>query len=213
MKEITLQATKRDVLGKRNRFLRRQGQTPVHLFGHNLESLALQCDTAELKKIVDHAGTTRILSLKVKGVKEPKSVFIREIQKDALGKQLIHVDFYQVRSDETMTMNVPIVIEGESPALKSKGRILAHGVSELSVECLPQNVPAQIIVDISVLEDIDHAIFVKDIKLGPGVVVHTDPEQFIVKVTEVYVKSETEGEGEEEAAAAEGPTAGEKEEA
>jgi len=79
MDELKITAAKRDVLGKRNRFLRRRGITPAHLFGHSLESLALQCDTNELKKIVTHAGTTRLVSLKVDGEKVPKSVFVREI--------------------------------------------------------------------------------------------------------------------------------------
>ena len=69
MDELTLTAVRREVLGKKNRFLRRQGITPAHLFGHNVESQALQCDTLELKKMLAHAGTTRLVSLKIDGVK------------------------------------------------------------------------------------------------------------------------------------------------
>ena len=102
MQELKLNAAKRDVLGKRNRFLRRQGITPAHLFGHSIESQDLQCDTVELKKVVSHAGETRLVSLKIEGEKQPKRVFVREIQRDALGKQLLHVDFYQVRMEKKM---------------------------------------------------------------------------------------------------------------
>lgn len=202
MKVLTIQATKREVLGKKNSVLRRQGQTPVHLFGHSIQSQSLQCDTMELKKILGNAGTTRLINLKVKGEKEPKVVFVREIQRDAFGKQLIHVDFYQIRKDEKMHMNVPIVLVGEAPALKGKGRLLTHGTTELSIECLPDNVPPQIDVDISILEEVDQEIFVKDIKVGTGVTVLTDADQLVVKVSEVYVKPEAEGaavEGEESA--------------
>jgi large subunit ribosomal protein L25 len=204
MDELTLTAAKRDVLGKKNRFLRRRGITPAHLFGHSLESLALQCDTGELRKIVSHAGTTRLVSLKVAGEKEPKSVFVREIQTDPLGKYLLHVDFYQVRKGEKMTMDVPIVLVGEAPAMKGKGRMLSRGITILSIECLPEKVPPQIEVDISPLLELEQAIHVKDIVLDPDITVHVDPEQLVVKVTEVIIKVEEEKPVVAEEVAAEG---------
>jgi large subunit ribosomal protein L25 len=110
MEDLTLQVAKRGVLGKKNRFLRRQGITPVHLFGHNIESQSLQCDTVQLKRIIAHAGATRLISLQIDGDKQPKSVFAREIQRDAVGKKLLHVDFYQVKKGEKMAVEVPIVL-------------------------------------------------------------------------------------------------------
>ncbi len=190
MDELKITAVKRDVFGKKNRFLRREGITPIHLIGHNIESQSLQCDTVKLKDIVTHAGATRVVSLEIEGDKEPKSVFIREVQRDPLGKQLFHVDFYQVKKGEKMQVVVPIVLVGESPIMKGKGRMLSHGMTELSIECLPENVPPQIEVDISVLEELEQAIHVKDIILDPSVTVHADPEQLVVKITEVMVKEE-----------------------
>jgi large subunit ribosomal protein L25 len=210
MQELKIKATKRDVLGKKTRFLRRQGVTPTHLFGHSLESLALQCDTNELKKIVAHAGTTRLVNLNVEGDKEPKTVFLREIQKDTITRELLHVDFYQVRKEEKMTMDVPIVLVGEAPAMKGKGRILSRGTTVLSLECLPEKVPPQIEVDISILTELDQSIHVKDIHLDPDILVHDDPELLVVKVSEVIIKIEEEKpvvaavEGEEGAVLAEG---------
>jgi large subunit ribosomal protein L25 len=190
MDELTIKVTRREVLGKRNRFLRRQGITPVHLFGHNVESQSLQCDTIELRKILAHAGTTRLVSLKIDGEKQPKSVFVREIQRDPLSRQLFHVDFYQVKKGEKMEMNVPIVMVGEAPAMKTKGRMLAHGITNLAIECLPEKVPPQIEIDISILEELDQAIHVKDIILDPDITVRDDPEQLVVKIAEALVKEE-----------------------
>jgi len=198
MEELKLSAVKRNVLGKRNRFLRRQGITPTHLFGHSLESQALQCDTVELMKVVAHAGETRIISLKIEGEKQPKNVFVREIQRDAIGRKLLHVDFYQVRKGQKMQVAVPIVLVGESPAMKGKGRMLSHGITELNIECLPEKVPPQIEVDVSILEELEQSVHVKDIVLDPDVTVHADPEQLIVKVTEVQLKVEEEMVAEEE---------------
>jgi large subunit ribosomal protein L25 len=224
MQELKIKATKRDVLGKKTRFLRRQGVTPAHLFGHSLESLALQCNTNELKKVVAHAGTTRLINLIVEGEKEPKNVFLREIQKDALTRELLHVDFYQVRKGEKITTDVPIVLVGEAPAMKGKGRILSRGTTALHLECLPEKVPPQIEVDISVLAELDQSLYIKDIHLDPDILVHDDPELLVVKVSEIVIKIEEEkpvvaevaegeavAEGEEAAAegAAEKPAAAE----
>jgi large subunit ribosomal protein L25 len=204
MDDLSLTAEKRDMLGKRTRFLRRQGITPTHLFGHNIESQALQCDTVELGRIIAHAGATRLISLKIAGEKQPKGVFIREIQRDVISKQLLHVDFYQVKMGEKMEVEVPVVLVGEAPAMKAKGRMLAHSITSLHIECLPDKVPPQIEVDISILEEIEQAIHVKDIVLDPDITVHTDPEQLVVKVAEAVVKvEEVEEVAEEEAAEAE----------
>src|SRR4030043_141165 len=192
MQELKLKAAKRDVFGKKTRFLRRQGIVPAHLFGHSLESLALQCDVNELKKIVSSAGMTRLISLNVEGEKEAKNVFLREIQRDVISLQLLHVDFYQVRKGEKMTMEVPIVLVGESPAMKAKGRILFPGINVLSIECLPEKVPPQVEVDISVLAELDQSLHVKDIVLDPEIEVQDDPEQMVVKVSEITVGAKKE---------------------
>jgi large subunit ribosomal protein L25 len=214
MEDLTLKAARRDVMGKRNRFLRRRGITPTHLFGHGIESQALQCDTAQLHKVVDHAGTTRLINLEIDGDKLPKSVFIREVQRDVIGQQLVHVDFYQVKKGEKIEVDVPIVLIGEAPAMKGKGRMLAHGITSLSIECLPDKVPPQIEVDISLLEEVEQAIHVKDILLDPSIMVNVDPEQLVVKVAEAVVKEEeveevaeeeVEAEAEAEAPAEEAP--------
>ena len=69
MDQIELNVTKREVLGKKVRFLRRQGVTPVHLFGHGVESEALQCATAKLQRVLAEAGKTRLIGLKLSNLK------------------------------------------------------------------------------------------------------------------------------------------------
>lgn len=199
MDKLVLKAEKRDVLGKKTRFLRRQGITPAHVFGHSLESQSIQCDTLELKNIIAHAGATRLITLKIAGEKSSHNVFVKEVQQDPLQKQLFHVDFYQVRKDEKMQVDVPIVIVGEAPALKYAGRLLAHSLTELTVDCLPEKVPPQIDVDISILEEIDQAIYVKDLAIDPDINIHAEPDQLIVKISEAYIKPEEEEVAEEEA--------------
>ncbi len=105
-----------------------------------------------------------------------------------------------------MVVDVPIVLVGEAPAMKGKGRMLAHSITSLNVACLPDKVPPQIEVDVGILEEVEQAIHVKDIVLDPDITVNTDPEQLVVKVTEAVVKVEEVEEvvAEEEAVKAEG---------
>ncbi|MGA3093870.1 MAG: 50S ribosomal protein L25 [Dehalococcoidales bacterium] len=217
MADTGLKLSKRNVLGKKTRFLRREGQTPAHLFGHGVESLALQCDTNELQHVIARTGTTRLINIKVGSEKEARSVFIREIQRDALTGLLVHVDLYQVNKLEKIKVALPIIFVGTAPALKQKNNIIEHIVNELNVESLPDDLPPQIEVNLSVLAEVNQAISVRDIKLKPGVTIVAPPDQLIVKISQVAEEKEevvvvaaeaaaapTEAEGKtEEAAAAE----------
>lgn len=209
MEGLTLKASTRDVLGKKTRFLRRQGITPTHLFGHKLKSLALQCNTAELQRVIAQAGTTTLLNLEIDTEKRPRKVLIREIQRDVLGKRLFHVDFYQVRRTEKIKADIPIVLAGEAPALKLKQRLLVHPLSSLSIECLPEKLPHEITVDLSSLEEVDQAIYVKDLNLGADITVNNDPDELIAKISEKavskLVEEVVEAEVEEVPAEAEAP--------
>ena len=184
MESQSLKATTREVLGKQTRFLRRQGVIPAHLFGHNLESLALQCNTAELQPVLARAGTTTLINLTVDKEKKPRKVLIREIQKDVFGRVILHVDFYQVNESEKIRASVPIVFRGESPALKAKGRFLMHPLTVLEIECLPDKLPHAIAVDLSDLKTEDQVIHVRDVILADGITLLTNPDQLIVKVGE-----------------------------
>jgi len=188
MEGLTLEASKRDILGKKTRFLRRRGITPTHLFGHGLESLTLECDTAKLNRLVARAGKTRLITLGIKGDKEPRSVFIKEIQRNACTGELLHVDLYQVRKAEKIKVDVPIVLVGEAPALKVKEYTLTPSLTSLSIECLPDKLPPQIEVDLSPLVEVGQAIHVRDIPLSPDITLHTDPDQMVVKVSEIRIE-------------------------
>ena len=212
MADLTIKTSKRNVLGKKTRFLRRQGITPAHLFGHDVEPLPLQCDTAKLQRMIAQAGTTRLIALEIDGDKHPRSVFIREIQRNVITGALLHVDFYQVRMKERIKAEVPIALFGEAPAMKIKGRSIIHGVTSLSVECLPDKLPPQIEIDLSQLEDVEQAIHVRDITLDESITVTTDPDQMVVKVSEARVEIVEEEEvAEEVEAEAEAEVTAEKE--
>ncbi|GAH79374.1 unnamed protein product, partial [marine sediment metagenome] len=144
----------------------------------------------QLQHIIAQAGMSRLINLRIDNDKQPKSVFIREVQRDVLSNQLLHVDFYQVIKGEKIAVDVPIVLVGEAPAMKEKGRMLTHGITSLSIECLPGSVPPQIEIDLSPLEEVEQAIYVRDIVLSPDITVHADPDQLLVKISEAIIKEE-----------------------
>lgn len=192
MEQLELRTTKRDILGKKVRFLRREGKTPVHVFGHGIESLALECDSAGLQQVLARAGQTRLINLKIDGEKRPRAVMVREIQQDYLKGDLLHVDFYQVQMAEELRVEVPIVLVGEAPALKLKENMLEHELNSLSIQCLPANIPNSIEVDVSSLEEADQAIRVRDIVPGEGITILNDQELMIARITIQRVVEEEE---------------------
>ena len=197
MTNLNLQAAKRDILGKKTRFLRRQGITPTHIFGHDIKSLALQCSTAELQRIIAQGGTTRLIDINIEEEKKPRSAFIREIQRDAISGQLLHVDFYQIKKTEKITADIPIILVGEAPAVKSKENMIEQLLTQLGVSCLPDKIPPQIDIDLSTLEEAGQAIHVSDIVLDPEITITTDPDQPVVKVSRIKVALEKEEVAEE----------------
>lgn len=220
MEQIELRATGRKLLGKKVRFLRRQGITPVHLFGHDTEPLALQCDRTQLEHVLTHSGKTRLIGLKLDRAKKLRSVVVREVQKNPLSGEIIHVDFYQVSMTEKIKVDIPITLIGEAPALKLKGNVLVHELNRLNVECLPDRIPDNVQVDISSLAEADQSIHVKDILLGEGITVLDDPEHVIVRVAlltiekvekvEKVAEAEAGAEAVTEAGAEGAPTPGEE---
>ncbi len=183
MDQIELNVTKREILGKKVRFLRRQGITPLHLFGHGIESQALQCDTAKLQQVLAEAGKTKLINFKIDGEKKARSVIVREVEIELPRRGLVHVDFYQVRKAEEMKVEVPVVLVGEAPALKLRDNTLLQELDTLSVECLPANIPASVELDISSLTEADQVLRVKNIEMEKGVTVLNDPEVVVAKIS------------------------------
>jgi len=211
MEQLALKCAGREVLGKRVRFLRRQGITPVHVFGHGVESLSLQCETPQLQRILTRAGKTRLISLQLAKGDKARNVIVREVQRDAITGQLLHVDLYQVKATEKMKVQVPIVLVNEAPALKvSKEYAQEQGLDNLEVECLPADIPDKIEVDLSPLIEAEMAIRVKDLKLDDKLTTVTDPERVIVRIAIRRVEVEEVAPKEEVVAeaAAEGAEAG-----
>lgn len=193
---IELKVSRRSVTGKKVKTLRRQGITPLHLYGHGIKSEALQCETLMLRQLLAQTGRTGLIGLRIGEEKKPKNVLVREIQREPLSGELVHVDFFQVRMAEKIKVDVPLVLVGEAPALKQKDNMLEHELDSLAIECLPGEIPAQFEVDVSVLTDAAQVIRVKDILLGKDITPLSDPERMVVRIiTRQLVEEEVAVEG------------------
>jgi len=201
MDKIELKVANREILGKKVKHLRRQGITPVHVFGHGIESLALQCEAKELERVLGQAGQTRLINLRLAKEKKPRTVVVREFDRDWRKGELVHVDFYQVRMEEKIRVEVPVVLLGEAPALKFKEYLLDHELGAFTVECLPAKIPSSIEVDISSLAELDQTIRVKDVPVDKDITVLNSPDLVVAKISMRHVEKVEEEVVEEEVAA------------
>jgi len=197
-KRIDLNVTPREVLGKKVKALRRQGQTPANVYGHNVDSRAIQVSTEDLHHVLKTAGRNEIVYLRLDG-DDPRPTFVRDIQQNPVTDVILHVDFLQISLREKVRADVPIHLVGLSPAVDTFGGILMHGLDHVTVESLPTEVPDFFELDVSPLIEINQALHVSDLELPEDVVMLTDVEQVVAKVAPPAVEPEPEVEEEKEA--------------
>lgn len=182
--ELTLLAKIRKDIGKKVKFLRQKGILPAVLYGSKLkEAQSLELDYKTFEKVFKKAGETSLISLKIEEENKKIPVLIHEIQRHPLTNEIIHVDFYQPRLEEEVEVTVPLIFEGEAPAVKNLGGTLVKNISEIEVKALPQNLPHEIRVDIKNLETFENHILVNDLKLPEGVKILKNPKEIIVSVS------------------------------
>lgn len=215
MADVQLEVDPRQVTGKKVKSLRKQGLVPAHLYGRDTESLALQAPTPVIANLLKTAGRNAIIDLKINGEGDARPVVLRGVQRDPITDELVHIDFFQISLTEKLRADVPIMLVGESPAVNVYGGVLLQSLDHLTIEALPSDIPPEIEVDISVLEELESALFVRDIDAPSNVEVYMAPDQVVVKVSAPKIAAEIEAEeaaAAEEAALAEGEEAEEGEE-
>lgn len=212
-----LKVSPREVLGKKVKRLRREGVIPANVYGHALDSVAIQVPKDDLANLLKTSGTNEIIYLRLDG-EDPRPTFVRQVQRNPTTDVILHVDFYQIALKEKVRMDVPVSIVGTAPAEQTQGGTLLHSLDRISVEGLPTEIPSVIEVDVSGLEEIDATIYVGDLSVPGEVDVLSDPEQVVAKVAapqkEVEVEEEVvEGEVPEGEEGVEGEEGEEGEEA
>ena len=211
MKKFILKANKRSVLGRKVKNLRLEGMLPANIYGKNVKSLAIQMKTSEFADVFEKAGETGIIEVSVGKIRKP--VLVQNVQTDPVSGEVLHADFRQVDLKEKVKATIPVEIVGESPVEKSGLGTVVIQLDEIEVEALPSDLLEKFVVDASKLEEVDSAVYVKDLKGSDKVKVLTDGEQIVVKVEppqkeEEVTLPEAPVEGEEKPAGEAGEEAG-----
>ena len=141
MEDLTLSVDKRVVTGKKVSLLRREGITPLHLYGNGIDSQSLQCNTALISKVINEAGTNIPVNLQVEGETSENICFVREVQYHPVTDRLVHVDFMKVDINKPVRAEVPVIVEGLSPAVRNMGGTLLQPLPTVTVEALPMDIP------------------------------------------------------------------------
>lgn len=174
--KFTLKSEKRELFGRKVKTLRVVGKIPANVFGKKIKSEAVTVDNKEFREVFEKAGETQIIDL------GGKPVLVSNIQTDPVSSEYIHIDFRQVDLTEKIEAMVPVEVEGESPAEKQSLGTVVQQIHEIEVKALPTDLPEKIIVDASILTEVDQAIYVKDLKVDKKVEIKTDLESIVVKV-------------------------------
>ena len=180
-KRAELKAEKREVTGKKVRFLRRKGLLPASIYGKGMTSLSVSLPTAETVKVFEMAGESTLIDL-VMDTNERWPILFKNPQYDPVEGNLIHVDLHKVNLKGKITAEVPVEIIGESDAVKA-GNVLMEITMVIEVESLPTDLPEKFVVDISKLVAVDDAITVEQLEFDKSKVeIKNATDQVIVKI-------------------------------
>jgi large subunit ribosomal protein L25 len=196
MEALELKAEVREVTGRQVKHLRQGGLVPAVLYGKDLDPALLQIEEKALTKVLRQAGTHQLISLQI-GQKKPQMTLARDIQRDVIRYNYLHVDFYAVRMSEKVTAQVPLELVGHAPAVREQGGILTQGLDQVEIECLPSDLVSSIEVNIDGLVEFNDSISVADLTVPDTITILSDPESLVAKIEPPRLVEEEEVEEEE----------------
>jgi len=198
--EITIKAEHRSVTGKKVRNLRLEGWVPGVAYGPHMDAVPIQVARKELVEAYRKVGTSALFGLLLERQKVARPAIIREIQRDSLSLEILHVDVELVDLNRPITTHVPILLTGKSPVVEQGLSVLTHGVDEVEIRALPTAVPASLSVDLAVLTQPDQSVRVSDLVVPEGVSILSEPATVIVYATSIRRLEEAEARAEAKAA-------------
>ena len=180
MQTIELGAERRDIATKGAlRELRAKGRIPAAVYGGKKTPANIEIEGKKLLQVLRGHGMNVLVNLKVGA--EGEVVLLKDLQRDVLSHDIIHVDFQRISMTEKLVVNVPIHVKGEAPGVKVGGGILEHILRDLRVRCLPADIPDGIDLDVSALQ-INQGLKVKDLVLPSGVESLMEGDSLVVNI-------------------------------
>ncbi len=180
MEKYVLEAKKREVIGKQVKALRREGLLPAVIYGSDIEPMPLTLNTYEVRQLLGVIGANTLVTIKI-GKKEHLAL-VRDLQREVIKRNLLHIDFQAVSMEETISTTVPVVVVGEAPAVKELNALLVTSLEFLQIEAKAKDLPDTIQVDISELAEIGDNIRIKDLVISGDVNVLDDQELTVIVV-------------------------------
>ena len=178
----SLSATLRTSRGHHLNVDRKNGRLPAVIYGpHRKEAASLMVDAKAFLAVWKKAGESSLITLDIEGEKQTK-VLVHDIAFDPVKDHPVHVDFYEMDLSKPVTLHVPVHFEGDAPAEKVLGGVLLKQLHEIEISALPDRIPHNIPVDVSVLATFDDRIMLGDLKLPEGVRLTGDNETVIALV-------------------------------
>ncbi len=183
MEKVVLKATKRDVLGKQVRALRRDGQLPAVIYGRHVDQpVSISLDARVAEQVFAKLTSSTLVTIEVDGGGEFTAI-VREKQRNYIKGNLTHVDFLALDLNEKIRTKVRLSFVGVAPAVKDFSAVLVHRMDAIELECLPADLPERLVVDISSIREIGNNIHVREIPVPENVVVMEDAEAIVIVAT------------------------------
>ncbi|MDR0463485.1 MAG: 50S ribosomal protein L25 [Treponema sp.] len=179
MNKVVLQAKNRQKHGSaESRRLRRTGRIPAVIYGRSGNAVSIDLDSVEFVKGTKGISESTIVKVNV----EDKSydAFVKDTQRNIIDGNILHIDFYEVESGVSLRAKVSLILQG-NPIGVREGGMLETPLHEIEIECLPKDLPERIEIDISGLKA-NQSLHVRDIALGEGVRLLSNPDQVIALV-------------------------------
>jgi len=181
--EAVLEAQARSSFGKNEaRRTRAAGHVPAVLYGGDAKEATpiAVAPKALLKILHSESGQNTLISLKLAGSGDTR-VLVKDFQLDPITHEVLHADFYRVAMDKVLQVTIPIVVQGEPKGVKQQGGVLEHIRREIEIECLPADIPENVVVDVSELM-LHQGVRVRDITANPKWTPISDPDLMLVHV-------------------------------
>ena len=184
MEKVILKATRRTVRGKQVSQLRRAGQLPGVIYGHNYEPTPISLEAHNVGLVIPHLTSSSIVNIDLEGKMIP--ALVREKQKNYIKNIYTHIDFLAVSLTETIRAEVSLHFHGLAPAIKDFSAAIVNNIESIEVEALPNDLPERIDVDLSVLANLGDAIHVRDLVIPAKVTLLTNVDEMVAVATATH---------------------------
>lgn len=161
--------------------IREEGRIPAITYGNGVENTMIDLDYQDMKKALETAGESTLIELAIDD-KKPLTVLVQETQYNPVTDEIAHIDFYQIKEGEKITVSIEFNFVGESPAVQQLGGILVKPHDKVEVRCLPKDLISHIDVDISTLKAFDDSIHVSHLNI-PETLEVLDADIVVASVT------------------------------